>query len=92
MAHLQFSDSVHGHHVGEHGSMQGVMVLKLRVQHLAGNRKLTDCYTEGRLEKRDLKAPQRHTWFTKAMRSNSATPLGGFFLLNHHSHHHIIEV
>ena len=42
--------------------MQADVVLELRVLHLAGNRKSTDCHTEGNLSKRDHKAhPHRDT-------------------------------
>ena len=44
------------HHGKDNGSMQGDMVLELRVLYLADNRKLTDCHTEGSLSQRDLKA------------------------------------
>ena len=37
--------------------MQADVALELRVLHLAGNRKSTDCHTEGSLSKRDLRKP-----------------------------------
>lgn len=41
-----FRDSVLYHHDGEHGSIQADMVLELRLLHLAGSRKPSDCHNE----------------------------------------------
>lgn len=54
---LQFCDSVYGYHGGKHGSEQADMEAESPTS--VGNRKWSQCRSEGSLSKRDLKT---HTY------------------------------
>lgn len=81
-----FRGSVYYHHSGELESLQADVVLELRMLYLEGNRKSADSYTEGSLNKRDLKACSHcDTSLNKATSPCSATPFGVYFVSNHHN-------